>query len=722
MRNFAALFLPLVLCAQDPPKVQFNRQIRPLLSDRCFACHGPDQNNRKSPLRLDRESDAKADLGQGRRGIVPGYPAQSGLYQRITSTNKGQRMPPGYAGHDALPAEQIALLKRWIEQGAPYEAHYSFVPPQRPPAPTGNPIDYFIGSRLAKEGLKPAPPADARTLLRRVTLDLTGLPPTPGEMEAFLADQTPTAYEKAVDRLLASPRYAERMAIRWLEAARYADTNGYQSDGPRDMWRWRDWVIDAFSKNMPFDQFTIEQIAGDLLPHPTLSQRIATGFHRNHRTTAEGGIVDEEFRVEYVADRAETTSTVWLGLTLGCARCHDHKFDPLAQKDFYSMFAFYNNVPERGFVWNFGNEPPYIKAPLPDQKAKLDALDDRIAQQRTKLTSLEPAIAKAQSKWTPTIEPWKVNEGLVLEGTKDFTCVGKCAPFDGQSMLERKLAKEAPDKPKFNNQDPFTFAAWIKPETGKGAILSRAEDEWEGQQHGLYVVDGKLRLHIVFRWSDLGARVETKVPLKLGAWQHVAATYDGGMRAAGIHLYVDGIEQPVNVLFDNLVWPIENKYPWRIGAGASLRFEGEITETLIYNRALAPEEVGTLPLKETPAQLVSSRIPAAQAKLHMAFLELGLPADLKREREALFVLERERSKYLETVSTVMVMQESPERRQAYILKRGAYDQHGEPVSPAIPTSLPGWQPEWPKNRLGLARWIVSRQNPLTARVTSGPST
>ena len=717
MRFLAGLFLTIALTAEEPTRVQFNRQIRPLLSDRCFACHGPDQGNRKSPLRLDREADAKADLGKGRHGIVPGDPAKSSVYQRITSANQGQRMPPAYAGHNRLPDDQIALIRRWIEEGAPYEAHYSFIPPQRPPVPAGHAIDHFIRTRLDREGLKPMAEADRRTLLRRVTLDLTGLPPTPAETSNFLADPHADAYEKAVDRLLASSRYAERMAIRWLEAARYADTNGYQSDGPRDMWRWRDWVIDAFQKNMPFDQFTIEQIAGDLLPNPTLSQKIATGFQRNHRTTAEGGIVDEEFRVEYVADRAETTATVFFGLTLGCARCHDHKFDPLAQKDFYAMFAFYNNVPdERGFVWNFGNEPPYIKAPLPAQKAKLDDLDDRLRAQRAKVDALEPAIAKAQAAWIPPDHPWQVNEGLVLEGNSGFACVGTCQPFDGKSYLERKLPKETPDKPKFDNRDPFTFAAWIKPEDGKGAILSRAEDEWEGQQHGLYLVDGKLRLHIVFRWSDLGARVETVEPIQLHSWQHVLVTYDGGMRAAGIHMYVDGVERPMKILFDNLVWPIENKYPWRIGAGASLRFRGEISRPLIYNRALTPEEASTISLSESLAHLVSLPSQAAKAKLRMAFLELALPADLKRERESLLALERERGKFLENVPTTMVMQESLKPRQAYVLKRGAYDQHGEAVSAAIPASLPGWQPEWPKNRLGLARWIVSRQNPLTARV------
>ena len=366
-------------------EIQFNRDVRPILSDRCYACHGPDKGNRKTRMRLDIEADAKAELGKGRFAIVPGSPEKSELYKRIVSTKPTERMPPAYLGHDRLPDAQIAILKKWLEEGAKYQQHWSFLPPVKsdPPAVIDsnwarNEIDRFILARLEKEGLKPSPEADRRALIRRLSLDLGGLPPTPAEVDAFLRDSSPAAYEKIVDRLLASNHYAERMAVRWLDAARYADTNGYQSDGPRIMWPWRDWVIDAFRRDMPFDQFTVEQIAGDLLPNATQSQRIATAFHRNHRTSAEGGIVDEEFRVEYVADRAETTSTVWLGLTVGCARCHDHKFDPITQKDYYSLFAFFNNVPERGFVWNFGNEQPVIKAPTPDEQKQLEILDGRV--------------------------------------------------------------------------------------------------------------------------------------------------------------------------------------------------------------------------------------------------------------------------------------------------------------------------------------------------------
>ena len=411
MNSFLMALLGAAVLLAQP--VEFNRDIRPVLSDRCFACHGPDAGNRKSPLRLDNEADAKKDLGRGRFGIVPGGPEKSLVYQRITSSNNSLRMPPQSAGHAALPPAAIASIKRWIEQGAQWQSHWSFVAPTRPATPSS--IDAFV-----RQGLKPNPPASPETLLRRVHLDLTGLPPAPADVDTFLLN--PASYEKVVDKLLASDAHAERMALRWLDAARYADTNGYQSDGVRDMWRWRDWVIDAYRANMPFDKFTIEQIAGDLLPNATLSQRIATGFHRNHRTNAEGGIVEEEFRVEYVADRVETTATVWLGLTLGCARCHDHKFDPLKQRDFYSMFAFFNNVPERGLVYNFGNEEPMIKAPTPQMATRLAALDATLAASKTNWENWQPKLDADQKQWEKKLlksaPDWTVSQGLIYADRK----------------------------------------------------------------------------------------------------------------------------------------------------------------------------------------------------------------------------------------------------------------------------------------------------------------
>ncbi len=394
------------------------------------------------------------------------------------------------------------------------------------------------------------------------------------------------SFAAALEEMLASPRHAERMAIRWLEAARYSDTNGYQTDGPRDMWRWRDWVIDAYQRNMPFDRFTVEQIAGDLLPSAGMTQRLATGFHRNHRTSAEGGIVDEEFRVEYVADRAETTATVWLGMTMGCARCHDHKYDPILQRDFYSMFAYFNNVPEKGFVWNFGNEPPVMKAPLPEHEQRLAELDARLEAARKAVDALEPKLRQAQDRWErklagrPQPVHWTVAEGLSVHEPLDTNAsgpAGRAESFDGSSFLETD-GRPA----KFDYRDPFTFAAWIRPEKEDGAVLSVADDYFEGSGHALLLVKGKLRLHAIFRWADLGMRVESAQPVKLGQWQHVLVTYDGGMRAAGVKMYIDGAPVEPKILFDSMLWPIDVKQPLRIGAGLGLRFQGDLDEVRVW--------------------------------------------------------------------------------------------------------------------------------------------
>ena len=551
---------PLAVAADQG--VEFNRDIRPILSDKCYTCHGPDAANRKTKLRFDVESGAKIELAKGRMAIVPGDPLKSEVYRRISSTDTATRMPPAYMGREKLSDREIDLFRRWIEQGARVGATLGFHPAQaagdsrsaRKRIGPRNAVDSFVLARLEQEGLKHSPQADGRTLIRRVSLDLTGLPPTPGEVQTFLNDTSPDAYEKVVDRLLASPRYAERMAFRWMEAARYGDTNGYQTDGVREMWRWRDWVIDAFNRNMPFDQFTVKQLAGDLLPNATLDDRIATAFHRNHRTTAEGGIVPEEFRVEYVADRAETTSTVWLGLTVGCARCHDHKYDPIKQKEYYQLFAYFNNVPEKGLVYNFGNEEPYIKAPTAEQQHHLEELDRNVTEAEQHWNSIEPKLHEAQLNWERKVAhsksfDWTVTEGLTfhspLAGKRSLVEVAGCAKedadcdlpvvdgpagqarqFDGKRYLESDGAVA-----NFDYLQPFTFAAWIKPETYKGAILSHYEDYFEGQGHGLYLIDGKIRLHVIFRWTDIGLRVETVNPVKLKEWQHVLVTYDGKRKA-----------------------------------------------------------------------------------------------------------------------------------------------------------------------------------------------
>ena len=389
-----------------PERVDYNDHVRPILSDRCYTCHGPDKGQRQADLRLDSQEGALAERPGGGRAVVPGRPEESALLRRVTSDNLARRMPPAYMGHEPLPASEISILRRWIEQGADWEGHWSFSPPVRPQVPdvgdrarARTAIDMLVLAKLEREGLGLSSPAGRRAIARRATLDLTGLPATPAEVEKFVGDRSPGAYGRFLDRLLASPRYGEHLASMWLDASRYADTNGYQTDGTRSMWRWRDWVIASFNRNLPFDRFTIEQLAGDMLPGATRSQVVATGFNRNHRTTAEGGSVAEEFRVEYVADRAETTATVWLGLTLGCARCHDHKFDPLSQEEYYRFFAYFNNVDEKGMVWNFGNEDPLVLAPTREQEKRLAELGRELAEAEERWEAAQRRIEPVQAEW-----------------------------------------------------------------------------------------------------------------------------------------------------------------------------------------------------------------------------------------------------------------------------------------------------------------------------------
>lgn len=679
-------------------EINFNRDIRPILSDKCFHCHGPDPNNRKAGLRLD-DAAAAAE----KKAILPGDVAGSKLLQRITHSSKALRMPPAYAGMDALPEGDVAKLRQWIATGAKYEGHWSFLPPRKQNVTAGvHPIDFFIREKLRAVGLSPSPPADAATLLRRLSFDLTGLPPTPAEVDAFLQDQSPKAYEKQVDRLLASPRYAERMAWRWLEAARYADTNGYQSDGVRDMFRWRDWVIESFHRNQPFDRFIVEQIAGDLLPNPTLDQKIATAFHRNHRTSAEGGIVPEEFRTEYVADRAETTATVFLGMTMGCARCHDHKYDPIPQRDFYRLFAYFNNVPEKGLVYNWGNDEPLIPAPTREQAAVWERLQRAREAAEAKWEKLESQIRREEEKWIRQAKDvpanWRPSEDLVYEAKQRFT-------FDGKNFEEVK-----PSPVVYDYLTPFTFSAWVNPQKPDGAILGISEDYDEGNGHALLLVKGKLRLHVVFRWTDIGMRLETEEPLTLQEWQHVAVTYDGSRYAKGVQVYVNGKSRRVKVLFDELNWPMNFKYPLRLGAAYGLRLEGSVEDVHIFKRELSAAEVVAL-FDRAPLSPQSR-----PEKIRLAFLEHGASAAIRAARQERREAQEAERKFAKALPTVMVMQEGP-KRQAHILKRGAYDAPGEAVEPGTPSVLPAPPAQARQDRLGLAEWLVSRDNPLPARVT-----
>ena len=740
-----------------PETVEFSRDIRPIFSDTCFECHGPDEQQRDSELRLDIEAEAFKKFDD-HQTIVPGDSKASELYRRITTSDDDERMPPSTSDRQ-LTSRQTALIERWIEQGAKWQKHWSFVPPRRktdssdkPPARVDqsiwvrNPIDAYILARLEREGLAPSSEASRTTLIRRVTLDLTGLPPTPEEVDAFLNDDSPRAYENVVDRLLTTERYAERMASRWLDAARYADTNGYQTDGVRHMWRWRDWVIDAFHKNMPFDRFTIEQIAGDMLPGATLDQIIATGFNRNHRGNGEGGIIPEEYAVEYVVDRVETTSTVWLGLTMGCARCHDHKYDPVSQTDFYRMFAYFNNVPERGKAFKVGNSAPTIAAPTRAQQDQLAELDQRLDDAESAFLALQSALVAEQAAWEKSFHSdervdWSVSKGQVAhyeldddiadvsekapaaqfkEGEPKYAPgqLGTAAEFDGKRFIE------AGDVANFGYRDRYSFGAWIFPrDENAGTILSRVEDGVRPKGYSFVLDAGRLNVNLVVRWLDDALRVRTESKIEPNRWQHVLFTYDGSRMAEGVRIYVDGRPQQIEFLINDLNQEFKNAEPLRFGAGGGQEqgFDGLIDELQIYDRAVSDDEAALIATADSLNEIIA--VPADKrgaveaAKLRAAYLDGHASEKIRDAHNRLNELRDERQAFVESLPTVMIMRERETSRPTHVLERGRYDKPGKEVSPGVPENLPPLPDGVPNNRLGFARWLVDPSNPLSARVT-----
>ena len=755
--------------------VDFDRDIRPILSDACFACHGPDETERQANLRLDTR-DGLFRQQDGVSVVAAGKPGESELLRRLLSADPDEQMPPPDSGLNLKPA-QIELLREWIADGAKWQQHWAFVAPQRPGQPkvsqpdwVQNPIDAFVLARLDREGLKPSPAADRRTLIRRVTLDLTGLPPTPKEVDAFLADKSPRAFETVVDRLLQSRRHAERMAIRWLDAARYADTSGYQSDGPRDMWRWRDWVLEAFLQNKPFDEFTIEQLAGDLLPNATLEQKIATGFNRNHRGNAEGGVVPEEFQVEYVVDRVDTTFTVWQGLTMGCCRCHNHKYDPLSQREYYQLFSYFNNIPEYGRAIKEGNSKPFIEAPTPVQQKQLNELNRQLLSARKQVAYADLLMPELVANWRKSLkgepEDWTDTDGLIVRLTLDGALensateeqraaqrsattvpepnekeaklqgyeprlvtasgrdtgaspfvagqLGKAMRFDGTQTVDAGYLAS------FGYFERFTFAAWIRQdEHSAGTILSKMEDVPRGSGYSFDVTDsGTVQLNLVKRWLDDSIRVETKEPLPTGRWVHVCVSYDGSRESAGIQFYFDGQPVGLKAHHDFLNQTITVDQPLRIGRGQS-DFRGLIDDVRIYQRPLTTEDVRVLadatPIAEF-AMASSETRERVPDKLERYILEVAGPEDARAAWRNLRMIERKLVDFRRTLPTVMVMKEI-QPRETHILIRGQYDKPGERVFPGVPASLSPLPDDAQQNRLGLARWLVSADNPLTARVT-----
>lgn len=730
---------PLASAVADDA-LRFNRDIRPILAAHCYVCHGPDEQGRQAGLRLDLKG---FPTDSGAAILAAGSLEQSEFWQRIVHVDPEQQMPPA-ASKKPLSPSQIDSLRRWILAGAPWEDHWAFEPLRRPAIPAieaHHPLDAFVLQTLRTRQLELSPAARPETLVRRVTLDLTGLPPTPAELDAFLADTHPDRYARLVDRLLASPRYGEQMAATWLDAARYADTSGYQSDGPRDMWRWRDWVIDAYNSGMPFDQFTIEQIAGDLLPAATLSQKLATGFQRNHRGNAEGGIVPEEYAVEYVADRVDTTGTVWLGLTIGCARCHDHKFDPVSQRDYYRFFAYFNNIPEFGRAIKEGNSPPALLSPTPAEQAHLTAMDEQLATLDRTLRDLQPVVAQQQQIWEQQLSPessarWSIDDGMIFQTLHSVD--QQLTAVDAQGKASQLPPAEAPagaglafdgerflqfgDEARFGYFDKFTLAAWVFP-TGSltGGIISKMSDDSDSDGWALHLQEGKLQVNLVKRWLDDALRVETQTRLQPQKWQHVLITYDGSRTAAGITIAVDGILQPQKVLLDLLNQSMANPEPLRVGStGTAGRFTGTLADIRIFQRVLRPEERDVLATAATLAELAAipreRRTPSQANTLREAFLATAASPELQTIYADFRRLQARRTAFMESLPTTMVMQERPQPPVAAVLMRGEYNRPAAQVTPGIPAAFEGTAAPQGTDRLALAQWIASADNPLTARV------
>jgi hypothetical protein len=725
--------------------VRFGRDILPILSENCFQCHGPDEKARKAKLRLDTHEGALAVL-------APGNSAASKLVRRINAVDDNDRMPPRRSNRN-LTAAQKELLRRWIDQGAPWGKHWAFETPVRPSLPavnhigwTCNPIDHFVLARLEKEGLGPAPEAAKETLIRRVTLDLTGLPPTLHEIDDFLADHAPDAYERLVDRLLASPRYGERLAMSWLDAARYADTNGYQNDFARIMWPWRDWVIAAYNRNLPFDRFVVEQIAGDLLPGATLEQKIASGFNRNNRTVTEAGSIDAEWHVENVVDRVETTATVFLGLTMGCARCHEHKYDPISQKEFYEFFAFFNSINEKGvYTEQRGNVPPLVAVPTREDEERRRQLDAAISAADRAVQAQEAALAERQQRWEteqratpPPGEPadWALHFPLAGDlrfqaaggkaaeaayrgkGTPAWVAgpFGKVLRLDGQgdSFLEAGQAVH------LERTEHFSYGGWVKPQ-GDGAVLSKMDDNHAYRGFDLLLVNRKVEVHLVHTWPENALKVATREPLPQGAWSHVFITYNGSSKAAGITVYVNGRAVAVDVQSDRLQDEIATEQPLRLGKrSTAFALNGELTEVRIYTRTLAAGEVQALalgPVFGIVRKPAEQRDRAGQELLTQVFRE-RYAAELLEAKRTAAKLRQEKADHEKRIPTVMVMEELPTPRDTFVLKRGRYDMpdRSKKVAPDVPACLGPLPDGAVHNRLGLARWLTDPANPLTARV------
>ena len=782
LRNFlsAVLFLfTLCSCKWDAPekietayeslpeKIDFNYHVKPILSDKCFACHGPDMANQKAGLRLDIEKNAYEALkGSGKHPIVPGNPSESEIVSRILSDDPEIKMPPPEFKVE-LSELEMATLTKWIEQGAEYKPHWSFIKPKKESLPkirnkdwVKNEIDNFVVAKLEQNKLSLSEEASKETLIRRLSFDLIGLPPTLQQIEDYVNDTSENAYEKVVDRLLASPAYGERLATDWMDVARYADSDGYLDDKHRDFSPYRDWVIDAFNENMPYDQFTTWQLAGDLIENPTQESILATAFNRLHKKNSEAGIVYEEYRVEYVADRALSVGKAFLGLSVECARCHDHKYDPISQKDHYELFAFFNSTNEIGTAVYGPNQVPGPSLLLTneEQDKVLEYIDANIDSTRKDLVAVEKE--KPDSFFTSLASNPSTLENKLQDGLKkglvaylhfeDFkridakllhtpTNAGNTATT---KVREPEIRKGANGKgiflndytkitlPKktgwFDQSDPFTVSLSVYPDTlyEEASLFTHCEGMRLGLKgYSLHLENNHPKFIMAKSWPTNAIQVKTKHPITEKEWSTITISYDGLGKAEGVKIYINGKEVPITVDIDNLYKSIlfeknAHNYPFE-GFTLGMRDkmilfkDGGLDNLKIYERELSSLEIL---YDQAPKEAIEQVTKPERPDMLNEFYYKTLDADSEANRKKLQQLRKERLAELEPIQEIMVLGDLPEPRPTYVLDRGMYDAPTEEVQPDIPEAVMPWKEEFPRNRLGLTQWLFDTDNPLTSRV------
>lgn len=749
-----------------PDKMDYNIHVKPILSDKCFSCHGPDMANQKAGLRLDIPSFAFAELPEspGKFAINPGDLNGSEVFHRIISEDPEYQMPHKKSNLSLSPKEKAILIK-WMRDGAEFKPHWAFVKPEKSKIPklkyqnwVVNPIDNFVGQKLELEKLQPSGEAKKELLLRRVSFDLTGLPPTIAEVNSFVNDKSPDAYEKQVDRLLNSPHYGEKMAINWLDMARFADSHGYTVDRLIDMSPYRDWVIKAYNTNLPYDKFIQWQLAGDLMPNPTKEMRVATAFNRLHQQNMEGGIIEEEFQAEYVIDRINTTGTAVMGLSLGCARCHDHKYDPISQKNYYEMFGFFNKVKEAGQIsWDDAMPSPTILLPTTEQEKILKYISNKISIQENKLTKTSNDSRLAFQNWIKAKKYKQLEkESIPANGLQAYyTFSNGSLKNSAPGARNTALRSSSTDKPVFENRDngkalvlngdqwfdlnqvgvfrksePFSIHinVFIPKDFKEGVLFHKCISErlYNFRGYHLYLKDNRLTVNMSHAAPSNAISRITQKPVLRNQWVQLTMTYDGSSKAKGLKLFENGTEQKLETTMDQLTKDIllnsKEQPGLQIGAwDRGLGFKGgKVDDIMVYNRELTDFEIKVLAGKASWASIVKkdpSQFSSTELGLLSRYYSSVIDPAVQLDQRILKQIRTELADSVNNIRELMVMQDSPQPKKTFILKRGNYDNLGEEVFPNTPSSILPFPNKLPKNRYGLALWLTDADHPLTARVS-----